>query len=240
MRLPSNSALAISAADTRGVRAVSVVCGEHYTVDPVRRSSRHNRRTTPGGGLSQSHGRSPAKTTLAFASEDSMKKHMLVAAALLLSVGTADAQSRTRNSSTTTVAALIPVDSLRIVEALARADNASSEGRMHEARRIYQNVIKEQVAADEFAGTAMWRLALLYLYSDDHRRAALQLDELAAAAARYGDPTLQLRASFEAAALWQKLRRNDLVAERIDRARALLQSPAIAESEKASIRVRMP
>lgn len=168
-----------------------------------------------------------------------MKKPLIVAAAVL-SVGTADAQSRPRNSTTTTVAALIPVDSLRVVEALARADYASSEGRMQEARRIYQNVIKEQVAADEFAGTAMWRLALLYLYSDDHRRAALQLDELAAAAARYGDPTMQLRASFEAAALWQKLRRNDLVTERVDRARALLQSPAIPESEKASIRVRMP
>jgi hypothetical protein len=130
-------------------------------------------------------------------------------------------------------------DSLRVQAALARADEATFSGRQSEARRIYQGLIREQKAADQFAGTALWRLALNYLYADEYRRAAETLDDLADASSRYGDPTMQLRATFEAAVLWKALKRNDLMFDRLDRAKALLQSPAIPEPEKKLIRARI-
>ncbi|MGQ0647812.1 MAG: hypothetical protein ACT4P7_09590 [Gemmatimonadaceae bacterium] len=130
-------------------------------------------------------------------------------------------------------------DSVRVQSALIRADEATFNGRTAEARRIYRGLINEQRAADQFAGTAMWRLALNYLYADEHRRAAETLDDLADAAVRYGDPSLQLRATFEAAVLWKALKRSDLMLERLDRAKALLQSPAIPNSEKTLIKARM-
>lgn len=138
-----------------------------------------------------------------------------------------------------TVTASTGPDSAKVESLLARADEATFAGRRMEARRIYKDLISEQKKADQFAGTAMWRLALNYLYADEPRRAAEMLDELANAANRYGDPTLQLRATFESAILWRALKRNDLVLERVDRAKALLQSPAIPQSEKIQIKARM-
>ena len=130
-------------------------------------------------------------------------------------------------------------DSARVRAALARADEATFAGRQSEARRIYVGLIREQRAADQFAGTALWRLALNYLYADEYRRAVETLDDLAADASRYGDPALQLRATFEAAVLWKALRRPDLMMERVERTKALLQSPVISEAEKQSVRARM-
>lgn len=167
-----------------------------------------------------------------------MRTRCLATALLLLPAATL-AQAPRAHRGTMLTPAITTVDPARIAAALARADSASQAGRNREARRIYQDLIQEQVAADQYAGEAMWRLALNYLYSDDARRAAEQLDVTAAAAARYGDPALQLRATFEAAALWQKLRRPDLVAERIDRTRALLQSPLVPDADKDAVRQRM-
>lgn len=104
---------------------------------------------------------------------------------------------------------------------------------------MYQSLIAEQVAADEFAGKAMWRLALNYLYNDEKQRAAEQLDELALSSARYGDPVMQLRATFEAAVLWSQLKRPAMANERLLNAQALLQSPAIPASEKDAIKTRI-
>lgn len=167
-----------------------------------------------------------------------MRTPFLLAATLVVPILATEAQSY-RTSRTLTPPAVIRLDPARVADALARADVAWQEGRGMDARRIYQGLIAEQQEAREFAGTAMWRLALNYLYADEKTKAAIQLDQLAEDAATFGDPALQLRANFEAAVLWQQLKRPELVAARIERTQALLQSPAIPEADKEFVRARL-
>lgn len=167
-----------------------------------------------------------------------MRTPVLIVATLVVPILSTEAQSY-RTSRAVTPPAVIRVDPARVADALARADVAWQEGRGMDARRIYQGLIAEQQEAREFAGTAMWRLALNYLYADEKTKAAIQLDQLAEDAATFGDPALQLRANFEAAVLWQQLKRPELVATRIERTQALLQSPAIPEADKEFVRTRL-
>lgn len=141
----------------------------------------------------------------------------------------------------TAASALLPaaIDPALVAAQLALGDEATQAGRVADARRIYRNLIEDQREAGEFAGVAMWRLALNYLYDEDPWRAAITLDELATASNRYGDPATELRATFEAAVLWQQLKRPELVRERYERTMALLQSPVIPETQKADVRKRM-
>ncbi len=170
-----------------------------------------------------------------------MRPHILLAAGLTaipLFVAPLHA-SEVRTPADTTSRLSPAPDSLRVQTMLVRADEASYSGRVNEARRLYRTLIDLQTAGDEFAGPALWRLATTNLYADDTRGAASVLDELARGAARFGDPTWELRATFEAAVLYSSLKRNDLVSERIERVRSLLKSPVIDEREKALIRERI-
>ena len=63
--------------------------------------------------------------------------------------------------------------------ALAKAEAATYNGRVAEARRIYRKLIDDQRSGGEFAGTALWRLALSYLYADDAWRELKQADSTA-------------------------------------------------------------
>ena len=130
-------------------------------------------------------------------------------------------------------------DSARLLAALKQADDAMAAGRMSAARRMYRDVIQEQRDARQYAGTALWRLASNHVYDGDIRGGALMLDDLAAEAARYGDPTMELRATFEAAVLWQKVKRHDMSRRNLERVDCLLQSPAIAEIEKDRVKKRI-
>jgi hypothetical protein len=130
-------------------------------------------------------------------------------------------------------------DSARIEAVLGKADEATAAGRMREARRLYRTVIEEQRDARQYAGTALWRLASTHVYDGDIRGGAALLDDLAAEAARYGDPTTELRATFEAAVLWQKSKRYDLTRRNMERVQCLLQSPAIAADLKSTIQRRI-
>lgn len=130
-------------------------------------------------------------------------------------------------------------DSLRLRSLLTRADEASFSGRFNEARRLYRTLIDEQGSADEFASVALWRLATAHLWVDARHDAAEVLDELARAAARYGDPETEMRATFEAAVLWSHLKRQDLVVERVARVRSLFKSPAITDELKDDYRSRI-
>jgi hypothetical protein len=169
-----------------------------------------------------------------------MSSRLLFSIGLSLLPAIVGAQSRDRAFASSMVRpATTTIDPIAVSSALARADDATYNGRAGEARRIYRKLVEDQRNSGEFAGTALWRLALNYLYADDAWHAALTLDELAADANRFGDPAMELRASFEAAVLWQQLKRPELVPSRVDRARALLQSKVIADSLKDDIRRRM-
>ncbi len=167
-----------------------------------------------------------------------MRTLLLLAATIVVCPLVTHAQAY-RPARTVTPPPVLRMDPARVADALARADVAWQAGRGTEARRIYQALIAEQRDARAFAGTAMWRLALNYLYADEKTKAAVQLDELAEHAAAFGDPAMQLRATFESAVLWQQLKRPELVPARIERVQDLLQSPAIPEEDKEFVRARL-
>lgn len=130
-------------------------------------------------------------------------------------------------------------DSARIHTVLSRADDATAAGRMSEARRMYKGLIDEQRDANQYAGTALWKLASNLVYDGDIKGAAQLFDDLAAEASRYGDPAMELKATLEGAILWQKAKRHDLAMTHLERVRCLLQSPAIAEDVKDAIERRI-
>ena len=170
-----------------------------------------------------------------------MRSHILLAVGIIAIptfVSSTHASTTRANTDTVTRVASEP-DTVRQQALMSRADEASFAGRIGEARRLYRTLIDEQRASDEFAGTALWRLATTNLYAEDNRGAASVLDELAASAARYGDPTWELRATFEAAVLYAALKRYDVVEARMERVRCLLKSPVISDKEKASIKDRI-
>lgn len=130
-------------------------------------------------------------------------------------------------------------DSARVREFMARGDASFESGRIKEARGIYRTLIREQRAADTYAGEALWRLAETFFAADDARGAAHALDEVAEAAARYGDPAMELKATFEAALVYQKLGNKPAVAYRLTRIKTLLQSPVVSKEQKRDIESRM-
>lgn len=131
------------------------------------------------------------------------------------------------------------VDSARLHAELKRAEKATYSGRAREARAIYRKLIDEQREAGEYARLTLWNLALHYLYQEDTPNAASTLDELAKQANQFGDPTMELRATFESAVLWAKNKRHTYAADRAVRIKDLMKSPVIAESDKDEFRRRM-
>ena len=130
-------------------------------------------------------------------------------------------------------------DSARVHRLMTQADEALGAGRLKEARKFYRTLIDEQRAGDQYAGEALWRLASSHFFADDLRSAADVLDELAAAASRFGDPAMELRATFESAVLRQRLRQSSAASAKLPRIKELLQSPAISEAQKKDTELRM-
>jgi hypothetical protein len=130
-------------------------------------------------------------------------------------------------------------DAARVRAELATADSLEMAGRLPAARRRYRSLIDEQRSADQYPAEALWHLANSYFYHDQELESAATLDELAEAAGRFGDPATELRASFQAALLYQRHKQPNRVAPKITRMRALLQSPAIADEIKKDIAARL-
>lgn len=130
-------------------------------------------------------------------------------------------------------------DTVKLQRLLAQADEASVTGRSAKARQLYRTLVQEQRSANVYAGTALWRLAGIQLFDGKVMDAAMTLDQTAQEAARFGDPAMELRATFEAAILWQKAKRNDLAMSHLERVRCLLQSPVIDGELKSSIENRI-
>jgi hypothetical protein len=130
-------------------------------------------------------------------------------------------------------------DAARVHTVLAEADALEGAGRVGEARKKYRALIEEQREGNQYPVLALWRLAHSYFYHDDEARTAQVLDELAESAAHFGDPTMELRASFEAAVIYQHARASDKVAAKMTRVQALLKSPAITDDMKKEIQGRL-
>jgi hypothetical protein len=130
-------------------------------------------------------------------------------------------------------------DTARITAVLAKGDSLEVSGRVTAARRQYRALVDQQREAGQYPVEALWRLANSYYFQNDELRTAATLDELAEAAGQYGDPTTELRASFESAVLYQRHKQAERVAQRVLRVRALLHSPAIDEVTKREFAKRI-
>jgi hypothetical protein len=130
-------------------------------------------------------------------------------------------------------------DTARVSAMLAKGDSLEAAGRVHAARRQYQSLIDQQRVAGQYPLQALWHLVNSYYFHDDELRAASTLDDLAAAAGQFGDPATELRASFEAALLYQRHHQPTRVAQKVVRVRALLHSPVIDEATKKEIEKRL-
>jgi hypothetical protein len=167
-----------------------------------------------------------------------------VAVAAVTSPLTAQSRSKSLAPSTAHTFAIRPAtddapNAAKIRAMLEKADESLVAGRSAEARKRYRAVIGEQRTAGLYPGEALWRLATAYFLSDDTANAAGVLDELASEAARFGDPSMEIRATFESAILNQKLRRVEAVAPKLARVQALMQSPAISDAQKEEITSRI-
>jgi hypothetical protein len=130
-------------------------------------------------------------------------------------------------------------DAIRWKQALVEADSLEAAGRSGPARKRYRTLIDEQLAAGQYPPEAYWQLTNSYFFHDEEVRAAEVLEELASAASRFGDPAMELRATFESAIMFQRHKDNARVVPKVERVRALLKSPVIDAELKESIERRM-
>jgi hypothetical protein len=135
--------------------------------------------------------------------------------------------------------AVAPRDSLHLAAALAQAERFAVAGRGGDARRLYREVVAEQVAAGESASRTHWLIATTLFAEGRDLATARALDEAAQSAAEFGDPEMELRATFEAAVLYASVHMPDLVSSRMSRVRRLLKSPAVRPEVRSSIERRI-
>ena len=122
---------------------------------------------------------------------------------------------------------------------LAQAERFAVAGRGGDARRLYREAIEEQVAAGESASRTHWLIATTFFAEGRDLAAARALDEAAQSAAEFGDPEMELRATFEAAVLYAAQRMPEQVSSRVERVRRLLKSPAVGPEVRTGIERRM-
>jgi len=160
-------------------------------------------------------------------------------AALVTSLGAAQAPAHLRDAHAGVATAAPAPDSAHIAAALAAANEQLVHGRVREAMRAFHSVAAEQRAAGDYPLEALRRLASLQFGVEKELDAAHTLDELASAAQEFGDPATRLQALFDAAIIYQKLRVNDRMPERVRQISQLLKSPAIDAQLRAEISSRL-
>ncbi|MFI5311314.1 MAG: hypothetical protein ACHQQ3_08790 [Gemmatimonadales bacterium] len=158
--------------------------------------------------------------------------------ALVTSTGAAQARTQLRGACCD-ITATAARDSAHVAAALVAANALLADGRLREAMRAFHSVAVEQREAGDYPGEALRRLANLQYAAGQDFAAANTLDELANAAQEFGDPSTRLRALFDAAVVYQRLKMKDRLPERVRQITQLLKSPAIDETLRAEISARM-
>jgi len=159
-------------------------------------------------------------------------------AALVTSPSSAHAAPALRAVSNATPGTII-ADSSHVSAVLSTADALAASGRVSEAIRSLRTLVAEQHKSGEYAGGTLRRLADLQYGAGDAFQAAHTLDQLADEAGIFGDPTMKLRALFDAALVYQELKLFDRVPERTRQIATLLKSPMISETVRSDIAARM-
>ena len=129
----------------------------------------------------------------------------------------------------------MPVSAIR----LARADSLVFAGDVTAAQSLYRSLAFHDNSAAHYAKAPLWDLAMADRLADQPFRMVTTLDDLASAARRYGDPEMELVASFEAARYYAAMGQPVISRDRLARVSALLQSPVIPTAIKADYAARM-
>jgi hypothetical protein len=130
-------------------------------------------------------------------------------------------------------------DSSHVSAVLSSADALAASGRVSEAIRSLKTLAAEQHKSGEYAGSTLRKLADLQYGAGDAYQAAHTLDQLADDAGTFGDPTVKLRALFDAALVYQELKLYDRVPEHTRQIATLLKSPMIDERVRSDIAARI-
>lgn len=170
--------------------------------------------------------------------------HLMTVLALAVHGAAAPAAPSARPSTIAraAVTAVVPDDDgggASVEARIARGDSLVFAGRIGAGTDLLRSVIDEQRAAGQYARDALWHLASAYFLVDDRAQTAHTLDHLADEAAQFGDPQMELQASFEAARLHAQLGEGARARDRAARVLALLQSPAIPDAVKDDFRARI-
>lgn len=135
----------------------------------------------------------------------------------------------------TTPATSTPVSAIR----LARADSLVFAGDVTAAQSLYRSLAYHDNSTAHYAKQPLWDLAMADRLADQPFRMVTTLDRLASAARRYGDPEMELVASFEAARYYAAMGQPVVARDRLARVRALLQSPVLPAAIRADYTARM-
>ncbi len=159
-------------------------------------------------------------------------------AALVISPSDANAAPAVRATTGGTPGTIV-ADSSHVSAVLSSADALAASGRVSEAIRSLKTLAEEQHKSGEYAGSTLRRLADLQYGAGDAYQAAHTLDQLADEAGTFGDPTVRLRALFDAALIYQELKLYDRVPEHTRQITTLLKSPMIDDRVRSDIAARI-
>lgn len=165
----------------------------------------------------------------------------VIGAVLLMTSGPSAAAPRVADDITrrAEIVSYFATDSVRLAQAMRRAEAFAAVGRMADARREYRSAIAREIADGGYPVAAMWALANAYYAADNLGAAARTLDAMGDAARDAIDPATELKARVEAVTLWAQVGRRDRAVTTLERVRALLRSPAVPAQFRDEVRRRL-
>ena len=129
------------------------------------------------------------------------------------------------------------VDERELRRRMDSAERAMERGSDRTARKMYEAIADELLAAGVVPTEALWKVATLRYRAGEELGAAAALDHLAEAAAKYGDVVTEVRALLEAAHIYQLEGRASESVTRFDRAFGVLSTAGLpSETQVALLR----
>lgn len=157
---------------------------------------------------------------------------------LALVVGLSAVGSAGPASAQVTTAVAHPTSSCCLAE-MDRAHALLEAGKSEAAHRLYHAIARNQVAAGEFPGEALWQAAEISHARGRYLRAARELDQVAGHAADAGRPSFQVRALLAAATFYHEANRTELARARLARVTQLVTSPDVSQDTRAWVQARL-
>lgn len=170
-----------------------------------------------------------------------MVKHLVRAALVLAITIIATGELRAQNLANAQPVARFDTtnDADRAADLLRIADEHLVRLQWKHARRLYREAAELRSEAGQSPVVALRRVANAYYFENRIERAAAVLDEIAAAAADYGDVVAQGEAYADAALLYGQAGKASEFNESIDRLKKVLRSPYLPVEQRERLQSRL-